>query len=1033
MASLPEISIRRPVFAWILMLGLIFFGWVSFRQLGVSSMPDVDFPVVNVQLSMTGASPEVMETNIVDLVEDSILSVEGVKTITSTSSYGSANITVELNLNRNVDAALQEVQTRVAQAQKLLPKAMDPAIITKFNPEDQPIMFIALSNDKENLRDTMVYVRDHLKTEFSVVPGVGQLVLGGWVDRNLRVWANRNKLAARELTVADIMTAIGREHLEQPAGLIENPVKQYNVRSLGEAPTSKAFGDLPILYRGGQPIFDTLIRIRDVARVEDGLDDRYRISRFNGRSAVGIGIIKQRGTNAIDVARAAKKRMAELEKTLPEGYHLGVAFDSTRFIEESIGELEFTLVLSAILTSLVCYFFLGSWSSTINVLLAIPTSIMGTMIVLNIFGFTLNTFTLLALSLAIGIVVDDAIMVLENIVRHREMGEGMVEAARKGATEITFAAIATTLSICAIFLPVVFMSGIIGKFFFQFGVTITAAVLLSLLEALTLTPMRASQFLQVGHTNRLTSRVDEWFKSLGEKYRRLLRWCLDHRWTVLLISTLLFALSFGFLIPIKKEFVPAQDQSIFLLRVQTPVGSSIQYTDSFSKRCEDFLKSRPEVARYFVAVGGFQGGQTNLVNLFVTMHEMKDRPVDPQKKKKLSQQEFAGVVREALSRDFPQLRVSVQDLSMRGFSSSRGYPVEITVKGSDWEKLTESSRQIMEEMKKSGNFTDVDSNFLEGQEEAQIFPNRPRAAEFGVSVDTIGDVLGAMIGGVKAGQFTEGGHRYDIRVRMEEVDRQKVTDIRNLYVRNNRGELVSLADVTYTEVRPSLQSITRLNRQRAVTIFANPAPKVGQTDAIAQAIQIAKSILPKEYTAEATGSAQTTAESFGSLGMVLAMGIIVAYMILGSQFNSFLHPVTVLMALPFSFSGAVLALFVFGQSLNIYSFIALLLLMGLVKKNSIMLVDFTNRMRVDGLPVKEALLAACPVRLRPILMTSIATIAAAIPPALSIGPGGATMIPMAIAVIGGTIVSTLLTLVVIPCVYSLFQRFERLKPESMGH
>lgn len=390
-----------------------------------------------------------------------------------------------------------------------------------------------------------------------------------------------------------------------------------------------------------------------------------------------------------------------------------------------------------------------------------------------------------------------------------------------------------------------------------------------------------------------------------------------------------------------------------------------------------------------------------------------------------------GVMRKEIGALSPEYKVSAQDLSMRGFSASRGYPVEVTIKGRHWEVLIDSAGRIVEEMRKSGKFADVDSNFLQGQREAQIYPDRERAARVGVSVAQIGEVINAMIGGVRAGQFTEGGRRYDIRVRVDAPERQSIADIRNLYVRNNRGELVSLAQVTRIEDRAALQSITRLNRDRAVTVFANPAQGQSQTEAIAFAVATARSILPADYSAEASGQAKTTGESFQGLGIALALGVVVAYMILASQFNSFLHPVTVLMALPFSFSGAVLTLLAFGQSLNIYSFIALLLLMGLVKKNSIMLVDFTNRMRREGLSVREAVLAACPVRLRPILMTSIATIAAAIPPALSFGPGGETRIPMALAVIGGTLVSTLLTLIVIPCVYLLLKRFERLPPEAM--
>ena len=1021
--TLSDISIKNPVFAWMLMFGLILFGFISFRKMGLSQMPDVDFPVVNISVNLNGAAPEIMETNVVDIIEESVMSVEGIVSLTSTSKYGSANITVEFDLNQDVDAALQDIQTKVIQAQKLLPKELDPPVVTKYNPEEQPIMWVGVSYTG-NKRDLMVYIKDHLKNKFSTVPGVGQIMLGGYTDRNLRLWVDGKKLSQRELTIDDILSTIQKEHVEVPAGLLETKTQQMNIRSMGEAPSVTMFGNLPISFRGGTPIFDSNIRIKDIALLEDGLDDVMRVSRFNGKQAVGMGIIKQRGVNAVKVAEDVKKQIELVKKDLPPGFEIGVNSDSTRFIKESIEELEFTLILSAILTSLVTWFFLGSLSSTINILLAIPTSIMGSFIILNAFGFTLNTFTLLGLSLAIGIVVDDAIMVLENIVRHREMGKSLLTAAIDGAREITFAAIAATLAIVAIFLPVAFMSGIIGKYFYQFAITITAAVLLSLLEALTLTPMRCSQFLQTRSENRFMKMVDAGMSKMEVWYEAILKFCLSHKLIVLSISAIIFGASIFIIKPIKKEFVPSQDQSQLLIRLQTPVGSSFSYTDTMAAKCEEYLLANKDILRVYANIGG---GGSNSVMFFITLKSPQERTLNPETKRRYTQNEISVLFRKELGKISKELKIVVQDLSMRGFSSSRGFPVEFYIQGKSWEKLAESSDEIIKQMKESGKFVDVDTNYQVGQPELHIVPNREAAMRYGVSVSSIGTVIGAMIGGVKSGQFTEGGHRYYVNLRVAAREREKIEDIKDLYVRNNKGELVRVSDVVKIEETKSLQSITRMSRERAITIFANPAPGASQEIALKKAEEIARKVLPEGYSVGFSGSAKTMGDSFNSLGYALLLGIVIAYMILASQFNSYIHPVTVLLALPFSFTGAVFSLWITGNSLNVYSFIALILLMGLVKKNSIILVDFTNQLRDSGLAVKDALLKAGPVRLRPILMTSISTIAAAIPPALSIGPGGETRVPMAIAIIGGIVVSTLLTLVVVPCAYMVFARGEHLK------
>ncbi|MGQ0644653.1 MAG: efflux RND transporter permease subunit [Elusimicrobiota bacterium] len=1020
--TLSDLSIKNPVFAWMLMIGLIVFGAFGFSRMGVSQLPDVDFPVLSVSVSWEGAAPEVMETEVTDVLEDALMSVQGIKEISSSSRQGSSSLSLEFDISKDIDIALQEVQSKIAEAARRLPREIDPPVIRKSNPEDQPIMWLALSGERDT-RFIMEYTRDHVKDHFTTVPGVSEVFLGGFVEPNLRVWVDADKLRANELAVDDVIRAIAAQHTEVPAGRIETGRQEFNVRVLGEAGTVEEFERIILPSRGGAPVYRP-IRLGRVAEVEDGLADIRRISRSNGKPAVGLGIRKQRGANAVAVARAVKARMLDVRKDLPEGLELNVNFDTTKFIEESTHELLMTLLLAALLTSLVCWVFLGSFSSAFNVIMAIPTSIIGAFLFLYFFGFTLNTFTLLGLSLCIGIVVDDAIMVMENIVRYRERGLSKVKAALVGAREITFAAMAASVAILAIFVPVVFMKGIMGKFFFQFGVTMSVAVALSLLEALTLAPMRCSQFLEVGRTSRLGRGMDAVMGKAARAYRRALDACLNRRWTVIAVSAAVFAGSLWLAKGLKREFVPSQDQGRFLVRLQTPLGSSIEATDEVVKKAEAFMMSRPEVERVYAAVGGFGGGEVNTAMMFVTMKPRGARPAAEPFEKPASQGDLMNLARQELKKIPGMQRAAAQDLSQQGFSAQRGFPVEFSIRGRDWEKLGAISEALTEKMEASGLLVDVDTDYRLGMPEVRVVPDRDKAAARGVTVSAIADAINATIGGVRAGKYTRGGKRYDIRVRLADRDRRRPEDIDKIFVRNDRGELVALSDVTAVRQKPSLLSITRRNRERAIGVFANVAPGKSQGEALAHVREAARGLVPEGYRLVLSGSAQTYQESSRSLLFALGLGVLVAYMVLGAQFNSIIHPFTVLLALPFSITGAFLALRLTGISLNMFSMIGLILLMGLVKKNSILLVDFTNERRLHGLGVREALMEACPIRLRPILMTSVSTTAGAVPAALAWGPGAETIRPMAVVVIGGVLVSTLLTLFVVPCAYSLLARLE---------
>jgi HAE1 family hydrophobic/amphiphilic exporter-1 len=1031
--SISEVSIRNPVFAWMLMFGLILFGAISFQRMGISQMPDVDFPVVNIGLRLDNAAPELMEVDVVDIVEDAVMGIQGLKKVTSNVSQGVANVTCEFEMKHNVNVALQEVEDRIQQSQNLLPTLLYPPVITKTNPEDQPILWVMVTADEGHpLYQQMIYARNTIKDQLSTLSGVGNITFAGYVEPNLRVWIDRNKLYHYNMTSTDILAAIQAEQVEQPAGRIESALNETNIRVLGEARTAEDFGQIRINTRNGAPNYKP-IALNQVARVEEGIADLRQISRFNGKTAVGLGIVKQHGANAVEVSKLVTQKVAQIQKSLLPGYHVDVRLDTTQYIRDSVRELNLTLLYSAILTSIVCFLFLGSWSSTVNVLFAIPTSIVGAFCALYFFGFTLNTFTLLGLSLAIGIVVDDAIMMLENIVRHFDMGKTRRRASVDGSNEITFAALATTMAIAAIFIPVIFMQGVVGRFFYQYGITVTAAVFLSLLEALTLTPMRCARFLHSGKQGASSftlKTMDRFMDMLTEKYSIVLKTCLKHRSWVIGISLIVFASSMLFLVTLRKELIPAQDQSLFLLSIKTPVGTAIEATDLVYKKAEEYLKKQPEVQDLYTTIGNFQNN--NVVNAGVIYVILKDAP-----KRSHSQREVMDRAKEELKKILPGAVISTQDLSLTGFSASRGFPIEFTIEGPEWERLIDYSKEISQRLQATGLVEDLNTDFQVGMPEIRVIPNRQHAADRGVSTTTLGQEVSVLVGGQifnSNTQYPKDDHRYYIRTRSETTQFKSVEDIKHLLLSNDRGTggtLVPLPEVADVQIGTGPQLISRVNRARAIPVYANVANHRSQQEALDAVVRIGEEVLPPHagYSLKATGSAEAFHDAFSGLFFALILGIVVAYMVLASQFNSFIHPVTVLMALPFSLSGALSALFFTHQSLSLFSIIGLILLMGIVKKNSILLVDFTNQRRAEGLAPTQALLEACPVRLRPILMTSVATIAGAIPEALNFGAGAETRVPMAIAIIGGVLVSTVLTLFVVPCVYSVLTRFER--PEKV--
>jgi hydrophobe/amphiphile efflux-1 (HAE1) family protein len=1002
--NITDVSIKNPVFAWMLMACTVLFGVVALTRIGVSQYPDVDNPNITVSLSWPGASPPSVERQIIEPIEQALSQVEGVQSLSSQARAGSGRITATFDMSRNVDLALQDIQARVAQTQRSLPKDVQSPTVSKSNPDDAAILTIGVSGpfSRQMLADAARYqVQERLQT----VPGVGQITLNGVVDRNVRIWLDSNRLAEKGVVANDIISAISREHVDVPGGQLLTGGRALDVRLLGEALDLDTFKHLVVKRGEPAPVY-----LQDVASVEDGFADATSLALLDGVPFQALGVLKQRGTNAVAVATAVRQRVAEIQNSLPKGMKVDVLFDSTRFIEESVHEIELELVMAVLLTAFVCWLFLGSLSSTMNVVLAIPMSLLGTIAVIYFWGFTLNTFTLLGLSLAVGLVVDDAVMVMENIFRHAEMGKNKKAAAAEGTKEITFAALAATLAVIAIFLPVIFMNGVIGKFFLQFGVTLSIAVMLSYFEAITLAPARCSQLLDTSREDRgrVGRAADAAFSALERLYGRALARSLRWPKVVLAIAALVLLASGGLVKLIPTEFVPSQDQSRLTVRVQTEGGSSIEAAAPLLAKVEARLAKHPEIEHTMVTLSGGSGQYT--LNL-----------VEPSQRK-LSAQALMAVLRKELQ-GIPGVRASIQDPSQQSFGAAKGSPVSFTVRGADWDQLVAASTKLQRDLEASGVAADLNSDYQIGSPELQIIPDRDRAAELGVSISDLGSTVSALIGGNTVGKYTTEGRRIDIRMRLLAEQRARPEDLSLVQIRTSTGALVPLSLLTTLREEPVLQTISHLDRERAISISGNVGPGHSQAEAMAEVMELGNA-LPMGIHVVATGQASQLEETTSGLWFALAVGILVAYMVLASQFNSFLHPVTVLTILPLAVAGAVMGLVISGKSLNLFSMIGLLLLMGIVKKNAILLVEYANQAREHepALGALDAMKKAGPLRLRPILMTTVATMMSAVPPILGLGPGTETRSPMAAAVLGGLVVSTVLSLLVVPAFYVVTDR-----------
>jgi HAE1 family hydrophobic/amphiphilic exporter-1 len=1035
---LADTSVKRPVFATMVIMALVVLGIVSYPSIGVDLFPKVDFPIVTITTTLKGASPDVMDVDVTDRIEGAVNTINGVKTISSTSTESVSRTIVEFVLERDIDQAAQDVRERISEIRNKLPDDIDEPRIAKVDPDAQPILYMNLTGDK-SIRDLSTYADEVLKEQLQRINEVGDVTLNGLRLRQVRIWLDAAKMRAYQIAPSDIVLALKRENIELPGGRIETQTKEYTVRIKGEFAQITDFNDLIVSYYKGAPV-----KIKDIGRAEDGTEEKRSLVRFNGVSAVGIAIQKQSGTNTVAVADRVKKEVEKINKTLPPGMKINIAMDKSPFIVRSINEVQHHLILGSLFAVFAVFLFLKNARTTLISAVALPVSVISTFALINAFGFTFNNMTMLALSLSVGLLIDDAIIVIENIYRHVEEGMGPMEAAKFATSEIGLAVMATTFAIVAIFLPVAFMKGLIGRFFLQFALTIIFAILVSLLVSFTLTPMMASIFLKPRNLRLAGSEqarnvpfssvwknigdfLENYYKKLEVFYRRVLEISLRYRKTMLLVTVVVFVSSLLIAwLGLGKEFLPPEDQGNFIVRLEAPIDYSVEQVEKYFAPAEKMVRDIPEIKSVFY-IQGFQG-YANKGLMIVGLIPKADR--------EKSQEDIKKIVRLKL-KQIPGLKVSAEDMSIVG-GGIRQVPIQYSIRGQDLAELKKYAKQITAEFSKVPGIVDVDTSLEVGKPEVKVYIDRDKAADLGVDVATVAEAINLLVGGeldIARYKDEKKGKRYDLRVRLNPGDRESSDAMQRIYVRARDGKLVELSNIVNVTEGTGPSVINRADRQRAITIFASLEGKpLGE--ARNDLDDIAARILPADYLPKYYGMADMMKESFVYLLFALALGVIMAYMILAAQFESFIHPVTVLLSMPLSFIGAFGALFITGKTLNIFSLIGMILLMGLVKKNAILLVDYTNVLRERGMSRREAILQAGPVRMRPILMTTFAMIFGMLPIAFAVGEGAETRSPMGIAVIGGLLTSLILTLVVVPAAYDIFddwqEHFKKRRSKEVG-
>ena len=1012
-----DIAIKRPVFATMVILALVIFGAIGLRNIGIDLFPRVEIPTITIVAELPGADPETVETTVVEPIEEAVATISGVDQLRSTSAESFGQVIVQFVLEKDVDVAYQEVQAKLGTIRSDLPTDLREPRVDKFDIDSAPIMAVLVSADMAPQQLTTIADRT-VKERLQKVPNVGQVQMIGDRERKMWLWLDGTRLEGYQLSVQDVRNALLTEHVEFPGGRIETGPRELLVKTKAEFRTAEGFDEMVVASRNG-----ATVRLRDVGYAEDGLEEQRTLASLDGKPAIALLVRKQSGTNTVQVANAVHEEVEQLRQALAaQGITLVAARDQSEFIQHSIAEIQLHLVLGGLLAVFIVWVFLRNFRITVISALAIPTSVISTFALMNAMGFTMNNLTMLALSLSIGLLIDDAIVVVENIFRHVEEGSSPREAASFGTAEIGLAVFAITMSIVAVFVPVAFMEGIIGRFFYQFGLTVAFAVLISLLVAFSLVPMLSSRYLHHSEGHNWLYRISERvLESVDTAYGRLLGTALNWRLTTVVIgvAALVAAVFVARVIP--TEFLPAEDQSEFSIRVDGPLDASLSTTEGLLNQVRERIVGQPWLEYTLTIIGGGNIQRVDQGSIYVRMVDKAERDI--------SQQEaMAWMRREAA--DIEGATVSVESVPRIGGGGGRNADLQVELRGTELSRLEAYSERLMERLRSAGGYQDVDSTYEKGKPEVNVYVDRTAAADLDVVPSAIASTVRSLIGGEEVAKFKAGDDRFDVAIRLLEAERSQPEDVGQLTVRSRRNQLVRLESVADVRQESGPIQIDRFNRARQITVLANltPGEKVlGQAVTEVNAIRDELNLEPG-YTLGFAGTADTMRESFGHLLFALFLSVIMIYMVLASQFESFVHPFTIMFSLPFSAIGALGALAMSGQTISIFTMIGFIMLMGLVTKNAILLVDYTNTLRSrDGMARREALLKAGVVRLRPILMTTFAMVFGMLPIALSSGTGSESRAPMATAVIGGLLTSTLLTLVVVPVLYTLMEDMQNVR------
>ncbi len=1013
--------IKRPVFTTMIVMLLVVFGLGAYPSLGIDLNPDVEYPIVNVTITYTGASPEEMESLITKPIEDAVSSVSGIKTLSSVSREGSSQITLEFEFGTNPKLAANEVREKVAGVRKRLPDEIDEPVVQRFDITAQTIVNFSLASDTRSRGEIRKLAIDVVKDELQRMDGVAQVDVFGATDREIHIYIDPKRIESYNISFQQIRDAINDQNLNTPGGKVKEQGTELTVRTMGKYKSIDDIKNIIVANQQGR-----LIPLKDVVTIEDGWAEERVYARTNGTPSVIIAVQKQSGTNTVDVAERVIKNMESMKtNVLPPDIKVSIVRDSSKYIRSSVEDVMVSLVFGGLLAVVITFLFLQNTRATLIGAIAIPTSIIATFFAIKVMGFTLNNMSLMGLSLAVGILIDDAIVVIENIFRHMEEGLSPMDAARIGTNEISLAVVATTLSILAVFVPVGNMGEIIGQFFKQFGITVAFAVAFSLFVAFTLTPTLAAHWLKSnhgevqklqGHWSWLQKILDKWeagFLALRDNYKSLLQWALKRPKKLVAVAILSLFIN-GLLIPfLGVEFQPTYDSGEFNVMLTATSGTSMEMMKELVEPIEKQILAIPELESSFVLIGS--GRQLNKVNIGI-------RLVDSDQRSR-SMSQIMDQLRISF-RNVKNLKVAVQSNQGLGRGDSR--PVQIGLRGPELEVLNRSAYDLAEEIKQIPGTTDVDISSDQAEPEVQIKLDATRAADAGIDSSIAGEVIQiAFLGKTTKNQYNVADSDYDIRVQLQPANRLNIQDVSNLRISSKAGTFVRLGDIADVKFSSGPTQINRESRQRQVIVYANTVG-VSTGEVLNQVKELIPTLnLPLGYTYKFVGQAQMMQDSFKEIGKALLLAIILIYMVLAAEFESFVHPLTIMLSLPFSLVGAILGLLISGKTINMMSLIGIIMLMGLVTKNAILLIDNTIQLRKNGMPIVDALVEAGVLRLRPILMTTMAMIFGMMPVALGLGAGAELRSSMGVVLIGGLITSTFLTLIIIPLVYFLIDQIQQ--------